>query len=373
MFIEGTRNVRVFGLVSAGIVFMSAVAERAVVAGSDQIKKDETVILFPTTAWLEGDVWHIDIHGWVFEPEHDSTKRRALMGLLRRSLGLASDAAESSTFRVRAWPFLVDNERGKRVTVRLGDRSHVLDESGVNGHFESTFEVATGDIEATMERDGQGRRWVTLQAVLPAKDGRDFRGRVELIAPDGLSVVSDIDDTIKITEVADKKALLANTFLRDFRPVPQMAELYEQWAKQGASFQYVSASPWQLYEALQAFLVNAGYPAGSLHMKQFRWKDSTFIDLFTSNYEGKVKAIGSLIDRYPGRTFILVGDSGEDDPEVYGELARRYPARVVRVLIRQVAAGPVDSKRMKTAFDGVPSDRWTVFREPGDLPEMKGD
>jgi phosphatidate phosphatase APP1 len=102
-----------------------------------------------------------------------------------------------------------------------------------------------------------------LRAVLPVKDNRIFTGNLSFFDDAGIIVISDIDDTIKITQVHDRKATLRNTFLEPFRPVPGMADLYNSWAqKTGAQFCYVSASPWQLYSPLADFIRSNGFPAG---------------------------------------------------------------------------------------------------------------
>lgn len=110
---------------------------------------------------------------------------------------------------------------------------------------------------------------------------------VLLPAPTGVSVVSDLDDTIKISQVTDRKKLLDNTFRQPFRDVPGMAAAYTRWRGQGAAFHYVSASPWQLYPALSTWLDAAGLPQGEWHMKYFRVKDESFMNLFASPLDGK--------------------------------------------------------------------------------------
>lgn len=341
----------------------------AIGAMNGDVKDDERVVFFPSYAFQDedGTSWVAEIHGWVFEPEHDSKKREILMGLLRRALGLEAEAAESVLFKERAWPFLVDNERGKRIRIRCGERGFVLEETGPNGHCRTTIRLPVVDQEQVRPGDQGKRRWYAFQAVLPKDDRRKFGGWIELIAPVGLSVVSDIDDTIKISNVGDKRELLANTFLRDYKAVPGMAQLYLQWAAQGASFHYVSASPWQLYESKSDFLANAGFPLGSYHMKTFRWKDSSFFDLFSSPLELKLETIRSIIEKFPRRRFILVGDSGEKDPEAYGELARQYPDQIIRIYIRRVSEQSGDPIRMKSAFTGVPAERWQLFRDPFEI------
>jgi phosphatidate phosphatase APP1 len=181
-------------------------------------------------------------------------------------------------------------------------------------------------------------------------DERSFTGRVQLIGETGLSVISDIDDTIKISEVNNPVALVENTFAREFRPIPGMADRYRKWSQDGAVFHYVSASPWQLYAPLEAFLADHHFPPGSFHLKEFRWKDSRFVNLFT-----------------PSDEIMLVGDSGERDAELYADLARNHK-QVTRILIRD-PKDDADADRYRKAFDGLPRERWTVFRDPARIAE----
>jgi phosphatidate phosphatase APP1 len=182
--------------------------------------------------------------------------------------------------------------------------------------------------------------------------------------------VSDIDDTVKESHVTDRGELLANTFLREFRAVAGMAETYRTWAAREAVFHYVSASPYQLHEPLTRFLDSAGFPTGSMDMKRFRWKDSSVANLFASSPEIKRPAIEALLTAFPRRKFALVGDSGEEDPELYADLARNHPEQVVRVLIRDVAGDGLRSTRFAEAFRGLPRERWVVFREAAELRDV---
>lgn len=92
-----------------------------------------------------------------------------------------------------------------------------------------------------------------------------------LIPPTGLSIISDIDDTVKLSDVLNKRELLRNTFLREFVPVDGMAALYQHWEQQhDAVFHYVSASPWQLQPELEAFLRSSGFPLATFHLKSVR-------------------------------------------------------------------------------------------------------
>ena len=92
-----------------------------------------------------------------------------------------------------------------------------------------------------------------------------------LVPPTGLSIISDIDDTVKLSDVLNKRELLRNTFLREFVPVDGMATLYKHWEEQhDAVFHYVSASPWQLQPELEGFLRSSGFPPATFHLKSVR-------------------------------------------------------------------------------------------------------
>lgn len=329
-----------------------------------QLKTDEELVLFP--AWgreaAEG-AWEIPLHGWVHEPEEGSPLRSAALGLFRSWFGREWTEAEAAHFVARARPFLADNERGKVIRVRAAGREAVLGPSGADGHLEGTLRL-TGDALPGGALPGPGGLWLTVEAVLPQGDARRFAGSALLLPETGLSVVSDLDDTIKDSRVTDRRELLANTFLRPFRAVPGMAEAYRSWEAAGASFHYVSASPWQLFEPLSRFLAEAGFPAGTFHLKRVRLKDASAANLFASPLESKGPAIRALLESFPRRRFVLVGDSGESDPELYGAFAREFPDRVVGVLIRDVTGEGPASPRLAEAFRDLPPELWSAFTDP---------
>ncbi|KAF9964536.1 hypothetical protein BGZ70_006314 [Mortierella alpina] len=139
-------------------------------------------------------------------------------------------------------------------------------------------------------------------------------GVVNLIDPEGISIISDIDDTIKETNVsAGARIILRNTFLQDMRVVPGMSEVYKQWWEQGAAIHYVSNSPWQLIPSLLEFFHTHKFPPGSAHL---RLHDSVLKTYFMEPGENKRRSIREILKDFPKRKFILVGDSGEIDMEM---------------------------------------------------------
>jgi len=324
----------------------------AIPVSAADLRSDERVLFYPTVGWQEASEWRVPVHALVFEPE----RRVLTSAAVRSALGLVAepkDAAERAVFESRARGFLVDNERGNRISLRMGDRVFAIGESAADGHVRGEFRLQ--DAEA---------KPVTFTAFTRAGDSREFRGHALLLRDTGLSVISDVDDTIKVSHVRDRQALLRKTFYEPFQAVDGMAAVYRAWATNGASFHYVSASPWQLYEPLAEFAATNGFPAGSWHMKQFRVKDSSFLGLFDSPENYKPGVIEPMLRQFPQRRFILVGDSGERDPEIYGALARKFPQEIHRVFIRDVTGEDANAARYEAAFKNVPVEKWRVFREP---------
>lgn len=126
----------------------------------------------------------------------------------------------------------------------------------------------------------------------------------------GISLVSDIDDTIKHSAIASgAKEIFKNTFLRDLGElvIPGVKEWYSQMANMGVKMHYVSNSPWQLYPLLRSYFSMAGLPPGSFHLKQY---SGMLQGIFEPAAERKKGSLDRIMHDFPERKFILVGDSG---------------------------------------------------------------
>jgi len=301
--------------------------------GGSCIGRDEVVSFFPTCGFRnERGQWVVPIHGWLYEPGEQSRLRRAAIRLIERTLDLRAEGKDfhalriKTTVRHRLGLLLADNERFERVKITLCDGVHIMGRSHANGHFEGEVIVA----------DERPAGMVDFAAVVRSGDRRTFSGCCHLLEDHGTSVISDIDDTIKITGVGDRSAMLKNTFIETFADVPGMAQLYGRLAQaHGAAFHYVSASPWSLYPLLSAFAVKADFPLGSWHLRNLRLWGRDLRHLFTKSAAVKKPAIEKILQTYPRRKFVLVGDAGEHDAAIYTEMARKYAPQVLRILIRR--------------------------------------
>ena len=332
------------------------------------ISADEEVLFYPTSARFdeENEQWMIPVHGIIYEPEYDSRKRNVLLATIRKALQVEEGDLKSRFLDQRLRLFLVDNERGQEIFVRIGEGVFEAGTSGPNGHFHNTLSLAADDVGPLIER-AEKVDSLAFEAVTRSTDERKFSGRVQLVGPTGLSIISDIDDTIKVSNVRNRKVLFANTFLREFRPVVGMSRLYRRCAELGMSFHYVSGSPWQLYLPLAEFMESEGFPQGTFHLKHFRLKDRSGVAMLQSQESYKLAVIEPILEAYPERKFILIGDSGEQDPEIYAKVAKKYAGQVAAVFIRNVTEETSDDPRFGAVRRQLGDVPFRLFDEPDSL------
>lgn len=152
----------------------------------------------------------------------------------------------------------------------------------------------------------------------------------------GISVISDIDDTIKHSAISSgAREIFRNVFIRDLSDltIDGVKEWYNNMSEMGVKFHYVSNSPWQLYPVISTYFSMAGLPPGSFHLKQY---SGMMQGIFEPVAERKKVTLDKISRDFPERRFILIGDSGEADLEVYTDFVLENPGRVAAVFIRDV-------------------------------------
>jgi hypothetical protein len=325
------------------------------------IKSDEQVLFYPALARQRVGGWDLQVDGLVYEPE----RHRILSEWVRRLLGFDEEEltkAERALFRERIGYFMVDNERDKEIRVRAGPKVFRLGRSQANGHFSGRWRWPTNDATFFAWADGATNGVLRLELPLEQSHGRKEFMDVHLLGERGLSVISDIDDTIKISQVLEQDALLRNTFCRPFQPVPGVAARYRLWQRNnGAQFHYVTASPWQLYAPLSAFVRSNDFPQGTFHMKNSAERHMALSCLarptLVQNERARTVAGASRRVVRLGRRF---GEKRSERSD--GELARRIQHNN-RIFIRNVTTEDAQAPRYATAFRALPRSLWQIFTE----------
>ena len=305
----------------------------------------------------------MNVHGWVLAAEQRWDAAR-----LRRS-----EAQPPAHFRIEAYighggPAGVV-VRGRVLDNRLGTEAE--EGEGVRaaarrtlGQFVTTelpgvpLRVTVAGAGVDTESDAEGYFLVRVPAppgslTSPWTTGTielrgDYRGltdvqaEVEVLVPAAgarFGVISDIDDTILETGVQRALRMVVQTITGSAltrTAFPGAPELYRDLAAGVNPVFYVSSSPWNLHAFLLAFLRHRGFPLGPVLLRDLLGT--------RAGREQKHARIEEILDLHPDLPFVLLGDSGEKDPEIYADIVRAHPDRIQAVYIREVRLDPGDGR-----------------------------
>ena len=158
----------------------------------------------------------------------------------------------------------------------------------------------------------------------------------------GIGVISDIDDTILQSSINSWKTAAQLAFLHNARtrqPLDGVAKLYQalQHGADGSGRHpifYVSSSPWNMYDLLEDFMDLNAIPCGPIFLRDFGTDPGKFIA--TPGHEHKLERARMLIERFPQLRWVLMGDSGQADAELYAQAAHEFGDRIAAIYIRDV-------------------------------------
>lgn len=157
-------------------------------------------------------------------------------------------------------------------------------------------------------------------------------------------VISDVDDTVKVSGVIEGvRRMFHNVFVRDYTEcaVPGVADWYGAMSAAGAGVHYVSNAPLELHSLVRGFLRAAGLPDGHVHLKHYPTGGrSLFAAWWEPASDRKRAAVQAILNAFPRSRFLLIGDSGELDLELYTALAAERPEQIAAIFIRDVSSPP---------------------------------
>lgn len=268
-----------------------------------------------------------------------------LKGRVLEERGITSSGQYATVWdnlRNMARRFASDEVPAARVRASFGDHQ-VETLADEEGFFDVRFELA--------EPLGGPAGWhpVELELFHPSSPGGGpVRSTGQVLVPTSadFGVVSDIDDTVVRSSATNvlKMAwivLLNNAHTR--LPFEGVNVFYEALRRgmEGRDLNpifYVSSSPWNIYDVLEDFLDVHGVPAGPLFLKD--WSPS----VLGKHRTHKLGIIRTLLGTYPDLPFVLIGDSGEEDPEIYLQTVREHPGRIRAIYIRDVTSAERDAE-----------------------------
>ncbi|GID92677.1 hypothetical protein Adi01nite_20890 [Amorphoplanes digitatis] len=228
--------------------------------------------------------------------------------------------------KTRGWrSFTTSPVNNAPVLLRVGDRIHET-RTDRSGYIDTRVK---GDLEPG---------WATVR--LSTEGAESVEAPIRVVDPAmKFGVISDIDDTVMVTALPRPLLAAWNTFVLDEHAraaVPGMAVLYERLvtANPGAPVFYLSTGAWNVAPTLTRFLSRHLYPAGPLLLTDWgptpdRW--------FRSGQEHKRSTLRRLAAEFPDIRWLLIGDDGQHDQEIYSEFAHAHPDNVAAVAIRRLS------------------------------------
>lgn len=247
-----------------------------------------------------------------------------------------SDAAEgegvSAALRRSVSNFWTRELRGAPLVVVVGDTSTTVS-SDDDGYFVARIQTTapldgpwtTGTVALASTYKGLAPGHVTpVRIRVPVKEAQ-------------FGIISDIDDTVIKTGVQRTGHMVLQTLTGSAltrEAFPGAADLYRDLSAEVNPIFYVSSSPWNLHAFLTAFLEHHGFARGPLFLRDLLGT--------AAGREQKHGRIREILDLNPDLQFVLIGDSGEKDPEIYADVIRSHPGRILAVYIREVRLDPGD-------------------------------
>ncbi|WP_378182140.1 App1 family protein [Aquimarina sp. SS2-1] len=240
--------------------------------------------------------------------------------------------------------FESDEIRNANIELKLSNGKNFTTKTDAEGYYH--FDEILSDGEKMVDKEGYIPYLISYQNEGSKKilQSNIFKGKMLVPSKEAaFGVISDIDDTILHTGVASlfKWRVIANTFFKNFDkrlPLEGTVQFYQKLklSKENIPVNpifYVSNSPWNLYDYLTAFLKKHYFPEGPILLRDFR---TPFDKTPKPKIPHKQSEILNLLNIYPDLKFILIGDSGEKDADIYTEIAKKYPDRILAIYLRSV-------------------------------------
>lgn len=273
-------------------------------------------------------------------PGYGNSKILTLRGRVLTAKHVPRSGADDSDWKnflrmSRNW--FTDEIPHAKVEARLGTHLMIV-EADEEGYFSIEIKAAEG------EAFEPGWIEVPLRLLDPSPESAvEAMALVQVPEKNAeFGVISDIDDTVIHTGATSVLQMAKNTLLGNAHTRVVFDGVTAFYAALGRGtdgrgmnpFFYVTSSPWNLFGLITRVFKLRGIPDGTLFMKDWGVDENKFIK--SGHHDHKQRAIQAVLDRYPEMKFVLIGDSGQEDPEIYMAILRQNPDRITAIYIRDV-------------------------------------
>ncbi|KAM0549130.1 hypothetical protein ACHAPJ_009585 [Fusarium lateritium] len=358
----------------------------------DDLKAQPTQVLNvpPYGNWTNKG-WNVRVHGNVYKiPNLDQDKVDDLADvfLIDTSVDKLSKSQQAQARNVTKSIFVVQQDDVEvkmsfvnNVDVSPDESGGAIDARGGAQNITMPYNTTTeGDFDAfvtlkntTGPNNGYlipGNETSRIQTLNVYAEGKNNSGNATayLVPPKGITILSDVDDILRVTKIYEPKEGLLNTFARPFTPWMNMPKIYANWSSSvnDLHFHYLTTTPEQVTRNYMDFIYNT-YPLGSFDTRPLNFSD------VSATLSIRRFLLDKIFQTFPDRKFILVADTTNSDVmKAYPALYKDYPGQVQCILLRNTSSTDSGNKfpYNTKGFKDIPQKNYMFFNVPDDIAKL---
>ncbi|KAJ7066649.1 hypothetical protein C8F01DRAFT_1218625 [Mycena amicta] len=323
------------------------------------------VLNIPSFANWTSQGWSLLVHGNVYkQPNISQSKLDDLANVFLVDTSVSSlPSSQADQARNLTAEIYVLQQADVNVTLSLehngSTQTATIGPTTVEGDFATSILVSDGQLTSGNQTSG-------IQRLDIHTAGTDTGNATAYLVPSsGLTVISDIDDILRVTKIYEPKEGLLNSFARPFTPWMNMPEIYANWSKSlpDLHFHYLTTTPEQITRNYMEFIY-ATYPLGSFDTRPLNFSD------VSATLSIRKFLLERVFQTFPERKFVLVADTSNSDVmKDYPAMASEFPGQVHCILLRNTSATDSGDKFPydTSGFKGLNQSMYMFFTVPDDL------
>jgi phosphatidate phosphatase APP1 len=211
-----------------------------------------------------------------------------------------------------------------------------------------------------------GNGTTNIQALNYYVNGTDPGNATAYLVPThGITIISDIDDILRVTKIYKPAEGLLNSFARPFTPWMNMPEIYANWSRSipDFHFHYLTTTPEQITPNYMDYIYKT-YPLGSFDTRPLNFSD------VSATLQIRKFLLEKIFQTYPNRKFVLVADTSNSDVmKDYPKMVTEFPGQVQCIFLRNTSSTDSDDKFPydTSGFKGLNQSMYMFFNVPDDL------
>ncbi|KAI1441032.1 hypothetical protein F5Y02DRAFT_400868 [Annulohypoxylon stygium] len=365
----------------------SAVESSLGIHSSDLAATPTEVLNLPAYAnWTEQG-WNVRIHGNVYkQPNISESKLNDLANIFLIGTDIEDlPLPQQTQARNMTAEIFVVQQRDVNVTMNFENDVNVRP-NACGGVINAQGGAQTLDLPYPTTDEGDFDAFVLLQNTTGPNGGHLMAGNATssiqalnmytngtnmgnatayLVPPEGFTIISDIDDILRVTKIYDPKEGLLNSFARAFTPWMDMPEIYANWSATipNFHFHYLTTTPEQVTRNYMDFIFKT-YPLGSFDTRPLNFSD------VSATLSIRKALLDKIFQTFPQRKFVLIADTSNSDVmKDYPQMVKDYPGQVQCIFLRNTTATdssdlfPYDTK----GFKDIDQKQYMFFVTPDDL------